>query len=107
MIYVQNTSEAQAIVIPNNGLHEPGPAVLTIRSTVEKRDILTQSAEMLVADTLYYYIDIMLPQGTKKGEYDYILAQSDVVLSKGLLIVGDYEGAAVQTGGEIEILQGK
>lgn len=93
MIYIENIRTAQTISVPVNGLAEGGsdtPARLTIRSTVEKREVYAEDVT-LAADAYYYGLSVTLPEGTRDGEYEYELSQMGQTLSRGLVQVGEYD----------------
>jgi len=88
MIYLENTTFAQAAFIPRNGDAPTGTITLTARSTVDLTTPLRVDVLDLKVSRLYFDVSFRLPAGMADGEYRYELAADGKVLSEGLMIVG-------------------
>lgn len=88
MIYLHNTSEAQVIFIPRNGVTPEGDLVFKAKSTIDLTDFSQVVTDLQTSD-LYYNLAVTLPADLPDGEYDYSLAVGDTILSSGLLVIGE------------------
>ena len=108
MIYLSNTTDAQPVRFPDNGLAGSGgqEATLTVTSTVGRTTVLDVSVSLL-PDGDYYAAEVKLPSGLADGEYEYMLTGSGGhVLGSGLLQIGDIDRAELQAaGGPLELIQ--
>lgn len=88
MIYLTNTTEAQAVFIPASiTMPEPGALTFEMRSTVDLDTPLQAAVVDLQLHALYYDVAVSLPEGITPGEYEYTLASGGTVYSRGLLLV--------------------
>ena len=88
MIYLHNTSEAQVVFIPRNGVTPEGDLVFKAKSTIDLTDF-SQVVTYLQTSDLYYNLAVTLPADLPDGEYEYTLAAGDITLSSGLLVIGE------------------
>lgn len=91
MVYAQNTSESQRILLPRN-VDGEGQMVLRIWNTID-RDGFTLEVTDIPMSRLYYNLAISLPEGLSDGEYEYSLKTGENVLSCGLMIIGERDEA--------------
>lgn len=89
MIYLKNTSEAQVLMIPRDGDHSTGEMSLVVKSTID-RTTETYSVNDLGTSPNYFHLAISL-HTHNDGEYEYELKKGEVMVSCGLLIIGDYK----------------
>ena len=89
MIYLSNTTDAQVAFIPRD-TDIAGTLVFTIRSTVDLDRPLTVTVIDLNVFRTMYAVAVQLPVGIQTGEYQYKLTAGGVVVSTGLLVVGEY-----------------
>lgn len=92
MIYLQNTQEAQEVLVPRSiGTMPDGDLTFKATNTTN----LVEEIDLYVADLqvsgLYYMLAVILPERVTDGEYEYVLSFEDEILSTGLLVVGDFE----------------
>lgn len=87
MLYLKNTTEAQALFVPRNGCLESGKMQLTIKSTMGAGEIRLDTRDVRMSD-LYYNISVSLPEDMADGEHTYTLEKDGMVLSTGLVIIG-------------------
>lgn len=88
MIYVTNTTDAQAVFFPvSYTLEEPGTITFTARSTVDLDTPISAVVIDLQTHDLYYNVSLALPQGLTPGEYEYELASDGVTLSSGVMVL--------------------
>lgn len=91
MIYLQNTQEAQEILIPRSKAEIPdGDLVFKARNTINLTEEIDLYVSDLLVSDLYYFLAVILPGKVTDGEYEYTLSYEDSVLSTGILVVGDY-----------------
>ena len=88
MIYLHNTSEAQVVFIPRNGVTPEGDLVFKAKSTIDLTDFSQVVTDLQTSD-LYYNLAVTLPADLTDGEYEYTLAAGDIILSSGLLVIGE------------------
>lgn len=98
MLYLQNTTEAQALFIPRNIDTPEGDLWLVLRNTLD----LTIPVRVTVLDlgisALYYDVALTLPEGMADGEYQYTLTAGGETLSEGLLYLGAIPRGAAPSG---------
>lgn len=88
MIYLENTTEAQAVYVPRDtDLH--GVLRLTMRSTVGLDVPVDVALLDLDVHRLCYHIGVTLPDGIASGEYEYRLAADGETVSTGVMVVKD------------------
>lgn len=90
MIYLQNTQEAQEVLVPRSiGAMPDGDLTFKATNTTN----LVEEIDLYVADLqvsgLYYMLAVILPEQVTDGEYEYVLSFEDEILSTGLLVVGE------------------
>ena len=89
MIYLQNTTEAQAVFIPKNGDVPDGDLLFKAKSTIDLVVGISQAVTDLRTSDLYFNLAIALPAGLPDGEYEYTLLAGLVPVSTGLLVIGE------------------
>ena len=88
MIYLDNTTDAQAVLIPRNGDTPAGDITLTARNTVDLTTPIAVGVLDLKTSQLYYNVSLVLPEGLPDGEYQYELTAGGETLASGLLGIG-------------------
>lgn len=91
MVYIKNTTESQRILLPKN-VDGEGQMDLRIWNTIDREGFTLEVSDIPMS-RLYYNLAITLPQGLSDGEYEYSLELDGDVLSSGLMIIGESEGA--------------
>ena len=90
MIYLKNISDAQILMIPRNGGIVTGEMTLVMRNTTDLQET-TLSVTDLNTSGLYFNLAVSLPGGLADGEYQYSLKDGNILVSCGLLYVGDLQ----------------
>lgn len=90
MIYLKNISDAQILMIPRNGEIVTGEMALVMRNTTDLQET-TLSVTDLNTSGLYFNLAVALPGGLADGEYQYFLKNGNILVSCGLLYVGDLQ----------------
>ena len=90
MIYLKNISDAQILMIPRNGSIVTGEMSLVMRNTTDQKET-TLSVTDLNTSGLYFNIAVALPGGLADGEYQYSLKDGNILVSCGLLYVGNLQ----------------
>ena len=88
MIYLKNISEEQTILVPRNGEIVTGEMALVMRNTTDLQET-TLSVTDLNTSGLYFNLAVALPGGLADGEYQYTLIDGNILVSQGLLYIGD------------------
>lgn len=89
MLYIANTTEAQAVFIPRNYEGEaPEDLAFSLRSTLDHTRPVDCGVLDLQVSALYYDVAFTLPGGVADGEYRYDLTGGGQTLATGLLFVG-------------------
>lgn len=89
MIYLQNTTEPQALFIPRSQRGVEGTLHFSAESNMELADLISIDVSDLDTSDLYYDLSVTLPDDLPGGEYDYRLTDDAGILSQGILVVGD------------------
>lgn len=89
MIYLDNITDAQSLLIPRNGESVSGEMELHLTSTIEKKGFEVDVTDMNTS-VLYFNLAIILPESLPGGEYEYQLRKDGKVLSNGLLYLGNF-----------------
>ena len=89
MIYLQNISESQVVFIPKSGTVPAGDLVFTAKSTIDLETFINQTVIDLQTSDLYFNIAVTLPQNLPNGEYEYSLLAGEILVSSGLLVIGE------------------
>lgn len=90
MIYLQNTTESQVMFIPrSNGDTPQGDLVFKAKSTIDLEEEINQVVTDLQTSGLYYNLAVTLPAGLPDGEYEYSLSAGEILVSSGLLVIGE------------------
>ena len=90
MIYLNNISDAQILMIPRNGSIVTGEMSLVMRNTTDQKET-TLSVTDLNTSGLYFNLAVSLPGGLADGEYQYSLKNGDIQVSCGILYVGNLQ----------------
>lgn len=90
MIYLRNITDAQSLMIPKNGEMAHGQLSLVLRNTTNLEGP-TFSVLDLDTSALYFNVAVTLPADIAEGEYQYQLMDGDVLVSCGLLYIGDLQ----------------
>lgn len=102
MVYLNNTTEAQAVFIPRDVEIASGELLtLTAKSTVGLDTPIDVRLIDLNLHRLYFNLAVTLPDGIAPGEYQYELAAGPRVLSTGLMVIRDNGEAVGQYNKEI------
>lgn len=88
MIYIKNTTDAQTMFVPRNGEAVSGDMDLHVRNTTDQVEFTIPVTD-LGTSGLYFNVAFSLPEGIAVGEYEYRLKSGLIVLSCGLLFIGD------------------
>lgn len=94
MIYLQNTSESQVMFIPRSGEIPAGDLVFRAKSTIDLETEINEVVIDLGTSDLYFNLAIELPGDIPDGEYEYSLSVGEILLSSGLLVIGEYTNAS-------------
>ena len=89
MIYLQNTSESQVVLIPRNGETPQGDLVFKAKSTIDLEVEINQVVTDLQTSDLYFNLAVTLNAGLPDGEYEYSLSAGEILVSSGLLVIGE------------------
>jgi hypothetical protein len=90
MLYLDNTTEAQGVLVPRDGQSAEGLDLhFRAVSTVDLSTLLDTPVSDLGTSGQYFRIAVELPEGAADGEYEYTLSGNGVTLSTGLLCVGE------------------
>lgn len=89
MIYLQNTTESQRLLVPKNGAVPDGNLVFQAKSTIDLAMEINQVVMDLMTSNLYFNLAVTLPAGLPNGEYEYYLGVGANLLSTGLLVIGE------------------
>lgn len=90
MLYLSNTTEAQAVYVPINGDVPSGELLFKGKSTIDLDTEIDLQVVDLQVSALYMYLSVILPEGVTPGEYEYtVSSQDNETLSTGLLVVGE------------------
>lgn len=90
MIYLEQSTLPQVVKIPRNLAAVPeGDYAFSVMNTID-RTTVTVIPSAVVLGALSYTTTVALPDMMPIGEYDYELRKGGIVLSIGLLTIGDY-----------------
>lgn len=88
MIYLRNTTDAQNMFIPKNRDIDESQLTFVVRNTIELDGFTSVLTDLMTSD-LYHHLAISLPENLADGEYHYSLMEGNILLSSGLLYIGD------------------
>ena len=88
MIYLKNISEEQTILVPKNGEMVTGDVTLVMCNTTDHQEVTLPVREQTTSQ-IYVKMAVALPEGLADGEYQYTLMDGNILVSQGLLYVGD------------------
>lgn len=103
MNYLRNIPDAQVLMIPRNGEVVSGDMTLILRDTTDHQEIIIPVIDLNTSG-LYYNLAIDLPEGIASGEYQYKLKKEEIIMSNGLLYIGN-EKSPYQYGATIKYKQ--
>lgn len=89
MVYLQNSTESQVMFIPRNGVTPQGDLVFKAKSTIDLAVEIDQVVTDLQTSDLYFNLAVTLQAGLPNGEYEYSLTAGEILVSSGLLVIGD------------------
>ena len=93
MIYLQNKTSVQSLIIPNSiGASLPVSETrmdFKAKSTIDLAVEVNESVRIMRTSSQYFDITIALPAGLTNGEYEYFLMYGGVIFSSGLLVIGE------------------
>lgn len=100
MLYIANTTEAQAVWVPKNYGTQGVPSDLAfiLRNTLDHTRPVETGVLNIDVSRLYYNVAFSLPEGVADGEYRYELTGGGQQLSVGLLYVGAQPRGAAPRG---------
>ncbi len=90
MIYLKNISEEQTILVPRNGEIVTGDVTLVMCNTTDHREVTLPVREQTTSQS-YVKMVVSLPEGLADGEYQYNLMDGNILVSQGLLYIGDLQ----------------
>ena len=91
MLYLQNTQEAQFLLVPRNGSIPSGDLTFKAKSTIDLTLEMDLQVVNLDVSALYLHLAVIVPEGCPIGEYEYDVQVGDQILSTGLLMVGEFD----------------
>lgn len=107
MIYLENITTEQGVLIPANGLTKGATSMLfSIRSTISGEVVYEDSITTQETEG-YYYINLTLPAGLNDGEYKYSLSYEIETYASGLCQIGGIRKAVTQGDGGFTLKQAK
>lgn len=89
MVYLQNTTDAQVLMIPRDGNRESGILSLKVRNTTDQQKFTLEVSDLETSDH-YFNLAVTLPEELPTGEYEYSLEKDGIRFSQGLLMIGDF-----------------
>lgn len=97
MIYLTNTTTAQAVFIPHDSdIAGSGTLIFSATSTVDLETAISATVLDLEISEKYYRVALSLDEDTQPGEYEYQLVQGTTTVSSGVLVIGEYESTPSQ-----------
>ena len=90
MIYLKNISEEQTILVPRNGKMVTGDVTLVMCNTTDHQEVTLPVREQTTSQ-IYVKMAVALPAGLADGEYQYNLMDGNILVSQGLLYIGDLQ----------------
>lgn len=90
MIYLKNISEEQTIMVPRNGEMVTGDVSLVMCNTTDHQEV-TMHVKDINTSGLYLNLAVALPEELADGEYQYTLNDGNILVSQGLLYIGDLQ----------------
>lgn len=88
MVYLENTTDAQAVLIPRSGSASGRSLSLRLFSTVDRRSYVEASISDLGVSALYWKLAVTLPAGCPDGSYEYSLMEDGEEVDCGAAMVG-------------------
>ena len=91
MLYLQNTQEAQFLLVPRNGSIPSGDLTFKAKSTIDLETMIDVEVVDLNISTIFMLLSVILPADLVVGEYEYSVQVGDQIISSGLLVIGEYD----------------
>lgn len=92
MIYLKKITEAQTLYIPRNGESVSGEMSLSMMDTTDLKETVIPVLDLNIS-TMYFNLAVALPGDLADGEYKYVLKAGEIVMSCGLVYIGDLKRA--------------
>ena len=89
MLYLQNTQEAQFLLVPRTGSIPSGDLTFKAKSTIDLTLEMDLQVVNLDVSAMYLHLAVIVPDGCPVGEYEYSVQVESQILSTGLLVVGE------------------
>ena len=89
MIYLDDKTTPQAMFIPKAVTGQAGELSLRMVSTVDNTTPVDVTVVNVDTHDLYYNVAVALPEDAQPGEYEYTLTAGGIVVSDGIVIVGE------------------
>lgn len=89
MIYLQNITTSQVLLIPKNGMSINGNLTLKAKSTIDLTTNINAVVTDLQSSSIFFNVAVVLPSGMQDGEYEYTLSDSTQVISTGIMRIGN------------------
>ena len=106
MIYLENKTAGQRVVIPHETDAAGDPTALVLHGTVSGRKWSAPAEFLVESDNgRYFFVSVALPSGLADGSYEYALMAGDTVLASGCAILGDFSDETTEYDKSIEIRQ--
>lgn len=106
MIYLNNITGSQRLMIPANGnTGNSDTPVLRIRNTVDHTVHELPAVRNQGASSMYVSVMVSLPSGLADGSYEYRLCEDGGIISEGCLQIGDYQTTDTEYGKRVEYRQ--
>lgn len=91
MLYLKNTRVYQRVHIPRRcGDDGIGQYSLALREVLGNEVYDAEIGDSPTRSSMYYGVDVALPEIMSRGEYEYILKKGDKVVASGIVQIGDY-----------------
>ncbi len=89
MIYLNNSTTPQSVLIPRNGCDLTGRMIFSLKSTMLEEGTPIESEVIDDGSSKYYFSFSALINGIAEGEYEFHLKQNGKVIAKGLAHIGE------------------
>lgn len=91
MVYLENITEAQAVLVPRAGSASGGSLTFRLFSTVDRRSYFDALVSDLGSSALYWHLAVTLPPDCPDGSYEYSLMEDGEERDCGAAMVGNPE----------------
>lgn len=106
MIYLENITTPQVVMIPSHGLTDRASMMLRLESTVSGETVYENTLQVQ-ENSGYYSAVVTLPQDLNAGEYRYLLSYEVETYASGLCQIGHYSRPIQQGEGGFTLKQAK